>query len=97
MPKISLSRQVKVISATGRPDKPDDPSMPYKLEMSLSPPEFMQVTFVLLYGGSEDVVIRATSRRAIERLITKNDYRTHPRLRRLTLTGPQGVIEHLGR
>ena len=70
---------------------PDDPSMPYKLEANLRPPEFMIVAFIGLYGGSEEFVVRSETGEALEKFIEMNDLRTHPRLRRLTITTPNGV------
>ena len=67
---------------TARINEPDDPSYPFKLEVNLSPPELMQVTF------SEVLVVRSMSREAIDQLIQANDLRRHPRLRRMTITDP---------
>lgn len=80
----------------GGVNEDDDPSMPYKLEMSLRPPQFMLIAFIGLYGGSEEVVVRGETREAMEKFIEANGFRTHPRLAKLTLTGPEGVIESQG-
>lgn len=76
---------------------PDDPSYPYKLDVNLSPPELMQVTFVMLYGGSEELVIRSMSREGLDEFIEANDLRRHPRLRRMTITGPNDLREVISR
>lgn len=68
---------------------PDDPSYPFKLEVSLRPPEFMLVAFVGLYGGREKMVVRGLTREVLEKFVEVNDLRTHPRLRELTITGPK--------
>jgi len=73
-------------------DEPDDPSMPYKLEALFRPPEFMQVTFVMLFGGTEELVVRGETLEAIQELVEKERYRTHPRLRKLTITGPDDTV-----
>ena len=73
-------------------DAPDDPSYPYKLEVNLRPPELMQVAFVMLHGGSEEVIVRGKTREAIEKFIELNDQRRHPRLRRMTITGPDNLM-----
>lgn len=73
--------------------EPDDPSYPYKLEINLSPPELMQIAFIMLHGGSEELVVRAMTREAIDQFIEQNDLRHHPRLRRMTLSGPDGSHE----
>ena len=74
---------------------PDDPSFPFKLEASFSPPEFMEVAFVSLYGGSEDLTIRGMTKEAMDKFVEVNRLRTHPRLRRLTVTGPTGILEQI--
>lgn len=74
-------------------DLPDDPSFPFKLEAEFRPPEFMQVAFVMQYGGSEEIIVRAMSMKALNAFIKANDIRKHCRLRRFTITGPDGTIE----
>lgn len=78
-------------------EEPDDSSYPYKLVINLSPPELMQVAFVMLHGGSEDLVVRAMTREAIHQFVEQNDLRHHPRLRRMTLSGPDGSNEEIAR
>jgi hypothetical protein len=73
----------------GGVNEPDDPSYPYRLEANLRPPDFMNVAFVLMHGGSEEVVVRGQTREALEEFAEENNLRTHPRLRRLTITGPE--------
>jgi hypothetical protein len=75
----------------------DDPSYPYKLEANFSPPELMQVAFVMLHGGSEVMIVRAMTREAIDQFIDVNGLRCHPRLRRLIITGPEGAREEIKR
>ena len=48
---------------------------------------------ILMYGGSEEIVVRGETLEALQRLATVNEWREHPRLRRLTITGLEGVIE----
>lgn len=88
---------LKLIKLTGSVEIADDPSYPYKLEVNLRPPELMQVTFVMLYGGSEVIVVRAMTLEALDRFIERNDLRQHPRLRRGIITGPDGGQEEFGR
>lgn len=73
-------------------NNPDDTSYPYKLEMSLSPPLFMDIAFIGIHGASEEILVRGKTEEALTELIDLNNFRTHPRLRQLTLTGPDGVI-----
>lgn len=79
----------------GHINEPDDPSYPYKLELNFRPPELMQVTFVMLYGGSEEMIVRGKTREAIEHFIAVDDLRHHPRLRRGTITNADGSCEDL--
>lgn len=81
---------------SARIDEPDDPSYPYKLEVNFRPPELMQVAFVMLYGGSEEMIVCGMSRDAIDRFVEANDLRRHPRLRRMTITGPNDLREETG-
>ncbi len=67
---------------------PDDPSYPYKLEASFSPPELMEVAFVAIHGGGEKIVVRGMTREALEQFVESNRLQNHPRLQSLTITGP---------
>jgi hypothetical protein len=82
---------------SARINEPDDPSYPYKLEVNLSPPELMLVAFVMLHGGSEEIVVRGRTREAVERFIEQNDFPNHQRFRWLAITGPNDVREEIRR
>ncbi len=71
--------------------------MPFKLEANFRPPSFMEVTFALIHGGSEEIVVRGDTKEALDELITRNNLRTHSRLRWLKITGPEGVVEDFQR
>lgn len=87
---------LKLIRLTGsRISEPDDPSYPYKLVVNLSPPQLMQVAFVMLYGGSEEMIVRSKTREAIDQFIERNDLRRHPRLRWMTIASPAGAVEKI--
>ena len=81
----------------GKINLPDDPTLPFKLEVVLTAPEFMRVAFVMLHGGSEVAVIRATTLAELEGVIKDYAFRTHPRLGTMVVTGPEGVIETVNR
>lgn len=72
----------------------DDPSYPFKLYARLSPPELMSVAFLLLYGD-EEVVVLGRTREALDQFVKKFGLRTNPRLRELSLSGPEGIIEEI--
>jgi hypothetical protein len=82
---------------SARINEPDDPIYPYKLVVNLSPPELMQVTFVMLHGGSEEMIVRAMTREAVDRFVKVNNLRRHPRLRWMTIEGPDGAKEEIRR
>ena len=79
--------------STAKINNPDDPAYPFKLEAILRPPDFMAVAFVSIHGGSEEVMVRGMTKEALDKFIEINELRKHPRLNRLTVTGPEGVIE----
>ena len=83
---------VKLIFHTGECQHDDDPTLPFKLEVNLRPPEFMVVAFVGMHGGSEEIVARAETQAALEAFVQEHALDTHPRLRRLSITGPAGVV-----
>lgn len=59
---------------------PDDPSYPWRLDASFSPPEFMNFTFVCMFGGSETICVRGMTKEALEEFVELNGFRHHPRL-----------------
>ena len=73
-------------------DGPDDETMPYRLVAILEAPDFMRVAFVLLHGGTEDIVVRGRTLPALEELVTVNRLAGHPRLIRMAIYGPGGKI-----
>jgi hypothetical protein len=81
-------------------DEPDDryaADYPYKLVVNLSPPELMQVAFIMLHGGSEEMVVRGKTHEALDRFVALNDLAKHPRLRWLTIEGPDGAKKEIRR
>jgi hypothetical protein len=80
-----------------RSEDRDDTGYPYRLEVNLSPPQLMEVAFIMLHGGSEEIVVRAKTRAAIDTFIAKNDFSKHPRFRWMTITGPDGLKEEIAR
>ncbi len=74
---------------------PDDPSYPFKLEIRLRPPEMMIVAFIGLYGGTEEIIVRAKTREALAQFVDDNALNTHPRLRSAVLTDAAGHSEDL--
>lgn len=95
MPEHPSIEGIKLISLTGQIDEPDDETYPWKLVINFRPPEFMQVTFVLMHGGTERMVVRGMSRELLERFLEAEDFTFHPRLREMIFTGPDGVVEEV--
>lgn len=80
-----------------RSEDRDDTGYPYRVEVNLSAPMLNPIAFCMTYGGSEEVIVRAKTRKAIDEFIAKNEFRHHPRFRRMTITGPQGMREEIRR
>jgi hypothetical protein len=93
--------ELKIIRLTSEginePDAPYESTYPYKLTAHLSPPDFMQVTFIMLHGGSEELIIRGRTSEALDRFITRNNLKQNPRLRGMMITGPNGDVEEFRR
>ncbi len=76
-------------------DLPDDPSFPFKLEANFSSPKFMEFAFVSICGGSEEIVVRGMTKESLDEFVEMNHLSTHARLRGLTITGPDGIVEQI--
>ncbi len=57
----------------------------------------MDVAFVMLHGGSEEIVVRAMTKEALDKFVETSGFRTHPRLRRKIITGFNDLTEIKGR
>jgi hypothetical protein len=88
---------IKLIYMTGNVQTADDPTYPFKLYVNLSPPELMQIAFIMKLGGSEEIVVRGMTRDAIDAFIKANDFKSHPRFRRMVISGPDNFREEIGR
>jgi hypothetical protein len=85
-----MSNEVKLIRCNSmRVRNPDDPNMPFRLDAEFSAPEFMQVAFCMMCGGTETLCVRGNTQEALETFVTKNDLFPHPRLIRMTITKPE--------
>jgi len=83
---------IKIIKHTGECDKQDDPSLPFKLELVMRPPEFMVVAFIGLYGGTEDVVTRGETLEELQEWMETHGLKKHPRLSRYSITDKDGKV-----
>ena len=80
---------------TAQINLPDDPTYPFKLEAALQPPDFMTAAVIAKMGGCEEVVVRSTTKEAMDKFIQVSGLRQHRRLSRLTITGPDGILEQI--
>ncbi len=64
----------------------DDPSYPFRLDVTLYPPEFLQFAFIGMLGGREELIVRSLTREALEKFVQLNNLNTHHRLRTLTIS-----------
>ena len=86
--------EIKIIRhLPSRIDIADDPSLAFRVEVNLRPPELMNVTFIMLYGGSEQLVARCANRAAVDRFLDRTALCDHPRTRWIKVTGPDGAVE----
>lgn len=86
---MAVNPNLKLIKLNSRGvNNPDDPSFPFKLEVTFSPPEFMNVAFLFLVGAVEEVIVRAVTLEDMNDFLQKNEFRTHPRLIKGEITGP---------
>lgn len=74
---------------------PDDPSYPYKLKGSFSPPVLMEVAFVVAHRRGEQIVLRGMTHEALEQFIVLNRLQNHLRLQMLRITGPDGYLNQI--
>lgn len=74
----------------GGVNEPDDLTYPFVLDANFRHPEFMVVASAFLYPGGEIIKVRGKTREALDELIERNGLLRHPRLRRLTIAGPDG-------
>jgi hypothetical protein len=83
---------VKLIKHTGESEYPDDPSIPFKLEMVLRPPDFMIIAWIGLYGGTEEVVARGETLEELTAWMEEHGLKDHSRLSRYTITDAEGKV-----
>jgi hypothetical protein len=79
----------------------DAARLPWKLYANFRHSEFMQVTAVMLYGGSEEFVLRADSREKLVHACEVNEWRDHrcgngPRSRAVARRGGAAVRDRAG-
>lgn len=73
----------------GGVNNPDDPTYPWVLNANFGPPEFMEMAFICMHGGSEVIKVRGKTKEALEEFVKVNRLNNHPRLREITITKDQ--------
>lgn len=66
------------------------PDKGLRLYVNLSVPSLMEVAFIMLHGGSEEIVVHANERAELAEVLA--ELRGHPRLRRWEITDPTGKV-----
>lgn len=84
---------LKLIKHTDECDRPDDPTLPIKLEVVLSPPKFMQVAWIGMYGGSEEIIARSDNLEELNSWMEEFGLKNHIRLIRYEITDGGVVVE----
>jgi hypothetical protein len=83
---------LKLIKHTGSCNYPDDPSLPFKIEIIFRASEFMGVTWSLLHGGTEDIVVRGDTLEELTSWVEANELKTHFRFIRYAITDAEGKV-----
>lgn len=94
---LVVTGQIKLITHNTRNiDLPDDPSLPFKLDLVLTLSGVMMDFAASMIWGDEHIVIRAATLDALRAVM--QDFGLSPampRFRNLTITGPDGEIERV--
>jgi|WetSurSiteA1Bulk_404760.scaffolds.fasta_scaffold33041_1 hypothetical protein len=88
---------VRLVSGTTYRDIPpvtpeEEIKYPFVLYGNFRQPSFMEVTWALLYGGSEEFTIRGDTVETLQDFAAYNGFPTHPRLRRLQISDNSKVV-----
>lgn len=79
---------LKLIYHTSDCKNPDDPSLPYRLDLVMRAPEFLIVAWAMLHGGVEEIIARASTLEELNAWMQEHRLAEHPRLTRYTIKGP---------
>lgn len=70
----------------------EDPSFPFKMEANFRIPSFMEVAFVMLYGGSEIFRFQGMTVEGLVKAADSQGFSDHCRLRRIEITDRAGKV-----
>ena len=82
---------IKTISYCGRSCGKNDPKFPFSMEIHFSPPEWMQFTFIMLYGENEVIVVKSKTVKKLVKYIDL-DIAKHSRFLWAKISGPDGKL-----
>jgi hypothetical protein len=88
-----IIKPVQVIYQTGQFEIPRNPSYKWTLEVRLTPPQFLGLAFRLIHGDESAIVVEGRSEKALVKFADRHGLTHHPRLRKLIISGPDGVVK----
>ena len=93
MGKPKIDKLVRFIRHNARGvSQPEDRTFPFRMKAIFRPPEFMQVTFIMIHGGSEYLEFQGMTVEALVSLADQEGFSTHPRLTRIEIADSGGSI-----
>jgi hypothetical protein len=63
-----------------------------QLTLNLRPPEFMAMAFIMMCGGSEELILASKDPRELVAAILHHQWDNHPRLRWMKMVEPDGTV-----
>lgn len=78
-------------------DNPDDTAYPFKLYANFYHSRFMAIAAIGIFNGdNEEIIVRGMTREALEKFVTLNKLKDHPRLVKLEITEGNSVLIKYG-
>jgi hypothetical protein len=93
MEKQEIDSQVRLIRHNARGvSQPEDRTFPFRMKAIFRPPEFMQVAFTMIHGGSECLEFQGMTVEDLVKLADREGFSTHPRLTRIEISDSGGIV-----
>lgn len=80
-----------------RRDDVDHEEYPFCFKWTGRPPSLPGIAWAFEVGGDEVLVVRSKTLESLQGFVEVNGLRDHLRVKRFTITGPEGQIEHFDR
>jgi|GEM_PF-2876959 len=93
--ELALHRVKIIRHNVSRIKNPEDPSYPYRLYVAQPHDEFHGAAKAIMFGGAEELVVRAKTMRGINWIIKKMKLRGNTHVMDLRLTLPDGSVRNL--